>query len=65
MKVYENEMVCPSEHNWTKTKGLKLAYGDAEPFLYFLDKYATVMVGGARSITSTTRTTLGTLCWMG
>ena len=51
MKVYENEMVCPSVHNWTKTKGLKLAYGDAEPFLYFLDKYATVMVGGARSMT--------------
>ncbi len=51
MKVYENEMVCPSVHNWTKTKGLKLAYGGAEPFLYFFDKYATVMVGGARSMT--------------
>ena len=51
MKVYENEMVCPSVRNWTKTKGLKLAYGDAEPFLYFLDKYETVIVGEARSMT--------------
>ncbi len=51
MVVYENEMVCPSVHNWTQTKGLKLAYGNAKLFLYFLDKYATVMVGGARSMT--------------
>ena len=51
MVVYENEMVSPSVHNWTKTKGLKLAYEGAELFLYFLDKYATVMAGGARSMT--------------
>ncbi len=49
--VYENEMVCPSVHNWATKKGLKLAYGGAKPFLYFLDKYATVTAGGARSIT--------------
>ncbi len=51
MVVYENEMVCPSVRNWTKLKGLKLAYGDTKPFLFFLDNYATVMVGGARSMT--------------
>ncbi len=51
MVVYENEMTCPSVRNWTKTKGLKLANEGAEPFLYFLDKYTTVMVGGARSMT--------------
>jgi hypothetical protein len=51
MGVYENKMVCPSVRNWTKSKVLKLLYGDAEPFLFFLDNYATVMVGGARSMT--------------
>jgi hypothetical protein len=49
MMVYENEMACPSVRKWTKTKG-KLAYEEAEPFLYYLDKYATVLVGGARSM---------------
>ncbi len=51
MVVYENEMVCPSVRKWTKTKGFKLAYEEALHFLYFLDKYTTVMVGGARSMT--------------
>ncbi len=51
MVVYENGMACPSVLNWTKTKGLKLAYEGAKPFVYFLDKYTTVMVGGARSMT--------------
>ncbi len=51
MVANENEMAYPRVRNWTKTKGLKLAYGGAEPFFYFLDKYATVMVGGARSMT--------------
>jgi hypothetical protein len=41
----------------------ELAYEEAEPFLYCLDKYTTVMVGGARS--STSKTTTGTLCWIG
>ncbi len=51
MVVYENEMACPNVRNRTKTKGFKLAYDEAEHFLYFLDKYTTVMVGGARSMT--------------
>jgi hypothetical protein len=50
MVLYENEMVCPSVRKWTKTMGLKLAYEEAEHVLYFLDKYTTVMVGGARSM---------------
>ena len=50
MLLYENEMACQSVRKWTKTKGFKLAYEDAEHFLYFLDKYATVMVGGACSM---------------
>jgi hypothetical protein len=53
MVVYKDEMACPNVRNWTKTKGLKLAYEGAKPLLYFLDKYATVMVGGARSMTNT------------
>ncbi len=51
MVVYENEMACPSVRNWTNSKGFKLAYEKAEHFLYFLDKYTTVMVGGACSMT--------------
>ena len=51
MVVYENEMACPSVRNRTESKGLKLAYEGAEPFLYFSDKYATVMGGGVRSMT--------------
>ena len=49
--VYENEMAYPRVRNWTKSKGLKLACKGAKPFLCFLDKYATVMVGGERSMT--------------
>ena len=49
--VYENEMAYPRVHNWTKTKGLQLAYEGAKQFLYFLDKYSTVMAGGACSMT--------------
>ncbi len=48
--VYENGIACPSVCNWAKTKGFKLAYEEANHFLYFLDKYTTVMVGGARSM---------------
>ena len=51
MVVYENEKACPSVRNLTKTKGFKLAYEEAKHVLYFLDKYTTVMVGGARSMT--------------
>ena len=50
MVVCENEMAYPRVRNWTKTKGFKLAFEGAEPFLYFWDKYATVMVGGAHSM---------------
>ncbi len=65
MVVYENEMACPSVRNWTKTKGFTLAYEEAEHFLYFLDKYMIVMVGGAHSMTKYYNTTMGTLCWIG
>ena len=51
MVVYEIEMACPSVRNLSKTKGLKLVYEEAEHFLYFLDKYTIVMVGGACSMT--------------
>ncbi len=51
MVVYKNEVACPSVCDWTETKGSKLAYEGVEPFLYFLDKYTTVMVGGALSMT--------------
>ena len=51
MMVYENGMACPIVRNWTKTKGYKLAYEEAKHFLFFLDKYTAVMVGGACSMT--------------
>ena len=64
MVVYENEMAYPRVRNWTKTKGFKLAYEEAEHFLYFLDKYTIVMVGGARSMTKYNKSYNETLCWI-
>jgi hypothetical protein len=64
MVLYENAIACPSVRKWTKTKGLKLANEEAEFFLYFLDKYMTVMVVGPVQLPSTSKTSTGTLCWI-
>ena len=71
--VYENKMAYPRVRNRAKTKGFRLAYEEAEHFLYFLDKYKIVMVGGTRSMTkyyknhngSTLLDRLRPSCWIG
>ncbi len=35
---------------WIKNKTSKPSYNEAEPLLYFLDKYATIVVGGTRAM---------------
>ena len=50
MVEYKNEKALPSIRTWTKAKIAKMGYDIAESFLYFLDKYAIVMVGGARAM---------------
>ena len=50
MVEYDDVLALPSVRNWTKTKVFKIEYEGAELFLYFLDKYVTVMVGGTRAL---------------
>ena len=50
MMEFDDELALPSVQNWSKPNVVKLEYKGAELFLYFLDKYATVMGGGARSM---------------
>ena len=47
---YDEVFALPSVRNWTKTKVFKIGYEGAKLFLYFLDKCATVMVGGTRAM---------------
>ena len=51
MVEFTNGQVLPSVRKWAKAKVIKLGYKAAESFLYFLDKYSTVMVGSARAMT--------------
>jgi hypothetical protein len=51
MVEFEDGKVLPSVLKWTTVKVAKIGYEQAESFLYFLDKYATVMVGGSRGMT--------------
>ena len=50
MEYDEVLFALPSAQNWTKTKVFKIGYEDNESFLYFLDKYMTVMVGGTHAM---------------
>ncbi len=50
MVEFEDGKVLPSVLKWTTIKVAKIGYEQAESFLYFLDKYATVMVGGSRGL---------------
>ena len=47
---FEDGKVLPSVLKWTTVKVAKIGYEQAESFLYFLDKYVTVMVGGSRGL---------------
>ena len=51
MIEFEDGKVLPSVLKWTMVKVAKIGYEQAESFLYFLDKYATVMVEGSREMT--------------
>jgi hypothetical protein len=49
MVEYDDVLALPSVRN-RKAKMFKIGYEGAESFLYFLDKYVTVMVGGTRAM---------------
>jgi hypothetical protein len=50
MVEFTNGKVSPSARAWLTNKNVQPLYDAAEPLLYFLDKYATIMVGGARAM---------------
>lgn len=46
----DDEKLLPEQRMWIRNKVTEPSYEDAEPLLYFLDKYATIVVGGARAL---------------
>jgi len=50
MVEFTNGKVSQSAQSWLTNKNEQPLYDAAEPLLYFLDKYATIMVGGARAM---------------
>jgi len=44
----EDGKLLLNQRMWIRNKTNKPSYEEAEPLLYFLDKYATIVVGGAR-----------------
>jgi hypothetical protein len=46
----EDEKLLPEQRMWIRNKVTEPSYEDAEPLLYFFDKYATIVVGGARAL---------------
>ena len=47
---YENGVVLPSARSWVPSNIVHPSYSEAEPFLHFLDKYTTIIVGGSRAL---------------
>ena len=47
---YEDGKMVPRARLWIKKKMYKPSFAAAEPLLYFLDKYATIVVGGVRAM---------------
>ena len=47
---YEEDKIVPSARSWIAKKISKPTYSSAEPLLYFLDKYTTIVAGGARAL---------------
>jgi len=47
---YEEDKIVPSARSWIAKKIFRPAYSSAEPLLYFLDKYTTIVAGGARAL---------------
>ena len=50
MVEYDEVFALPSVRDWRKAKVFKVGYEDAKSFLYFLDKYVTLMVGGTSAM---------------
>jgi hypothetical protein len=46
----ETGKVMPEARQWVINKITKPSYEDAEGLLYFMDKYSTIVVGGARAV---------------
>lgn len=46
----EDEKLLPEQRMWIRNQVTEPSYEDAEPLLYFLDKYATIVVGGVRAL---------------
>ena len=46
----DDGMLLLEQRMWIQNKITKPSYEDAEPLLYFFDKYATIVVGGARAM---------------
>ncbi len=50
MVEYVNGKVAPTARGWLAGNNMLPLFDEAEPFLYFLDKYGTIMVGGAKAM---------------
>jgi len=50
MVQFDDGKVVPTARSWVSQNMMHPSYSDAESLLYFLDKYATVMVGGAKGM---------------
>ena len=50
MVEFEDGKVSPTACAWLASKTMKPLYNEAEPLLYFLDKYTTIIVGGAKTM---------------
>lgn len=55
----EDGEVLPSARGWISNKKLNPTYIEAEPLLYFLDKYTTIIVGGSKAMTEYNKTNKG------
>ena len=50
MVKFVDGKVAPTARRWLADKNMLPLFHEAEPFLYFLDKYGTIMVGGAKAM---------------
>jgi len=50
MVEFVDGKVAPTARRWLADKNMLPLFHEAEPFLYFLDKYGTIMVGGAKAM---------------
>jgi len=55
----EDGEVLPSTRGWIASKKLHPTYCEAEPLLYFLDKYTTIIIGGSKAMAEYNKTNKG------